>query len=85
MYDIKKSKSENKEKAPSEMELVLEQTQQGTSHEVSMEVIGEENSYEILCKTFDQEAKAELEDSQFWEAPSPVMSRAPEIVTLYLN
>nr|GEW41682.1 hypothetical protein [Tanacetum cinerariifolium] len=34
-YDIKQSKSENKGIVPTEMELVLEQTQQGTSHEVS--------------------------------------------------
>ncbi|GKB96122.1 hypothetical protein Tco_0982259 [Tanacetum coccineum] len=33
-YDIKRSKSENKGIVPTEMELVLEQTQQGTSHEV---------------------------------------------------
>ncbi|GKD36906.1 hypothetical protein Tco_1257113, partial [Tanacetum coccineum] len=32
---IKRSKSENKRIVPTEMELVLEQTQQGTSHEVS--------------------------------------------------
>ncbi|GKC83554.1 hypothetical protein Tco_1139271 [Tanacetum coccineum] len=32
---IKRSKSENKGIVPTEMELVLEQTQQGTSHEVS--------------------------------------------------
>ncbi|GJZ78019.1 hypothetical protein Tco_0642691, partial [Tanacetum coccineum] len=34
-YDIKRSKSKNKGIVPTEMELVLEQTQQGTSHEVS--------------------------------------------------
>nr|GEZ11386.1 hypothetical protein [Tanacetum cinerariifolium] len=34
-YDIKRSKSENKGIVSTEMELVLEQTQQGTSHEVS--------------------------------------------------
>ncbi|GKB28014.1 hypothetical protein Tco_0867415 [Tanacetum coccineum] len=34
-YDIKRSKSENKGIVLTEMELVLEQTQQGTSHEVS--------------------------------------------------
>ncbi|GKD63860.1 hypothetical protein Tco_1305968, partial [Tanacetum coccineum] len=34
-HDIKRSKSENKGIVPTEMELVLEQTQQGTSHEVS--------------------------------------------------
>ncbi|GJX15027.1 retrovirus-related pol polyprotein from transposon TNT 1-94 [Tanacetum coccineum] len=34
-YDIKRSKSENKGKVPTEIKLVLEHTQQGTSHEVS--------------------------------------------------
>nr|GEW28669.1 hypothetical protein [Tanacetum cinerariifolium] len=34
-YDIKRSKSENKGIVPTAMELVLEQTQQDTSHEVS--------------------------------------------------
>ncbi|GJT33869.1 hypothetical protein Tco_0924288 [Tanacetum coccineum] len=36
MYDIKRSKSENKGIVPTEMKLVLEQTQQGISHEVSV-------------------------------------------------
>ncbi|GJX89403.1 hypothetical protein Tco_0341417 [Tanacetum coccineum] len=35
-YDKKRSKSENKGIVPTEMELVLEQTQQGTSQEVSL-------------------------------------------------
>nr|GEX95944.1 reverse transcriptase domain-containing protein [Tanacetum cinerariifolium] len=39
-YDIKRSKSENKGKVPTEMELVLEQTQQGTSYEVSVNTEG---------------------------------------------
>ncbi|GKC91410.1 hypothetical protein Tco_1152059 [Tanacetum coccineum] len=34
-YDIKRSKSKNKGIVPTEMELELEQTQQGSSHEVS--------------------------------------------------
>ncbi|GJU35337.1 hypothetical protein Tco_1183691, partial [Tanacetum coccineum] len=41
-YDIKRSKSENKRIVPTEMELVLEQTQQGTSHEVSISTEGVE-------------------------------------------
>nr|GEU59461.1 hypothetical protein [Tanacetum cinerariifolium] len=36
----KRSKSENKGKVPTEMELVLEQTQQGTSYEVSISAEG---------------------------------------------
>ncbi|GJU24218.1 hypothetical protein Tco_1162839 [Tanacetum coccineum] len=38
----KRSKSENKGKVPTEMELVPEQTQQGTSYEVSVSVKGVE-------------------------------------------
>ncbi|GJR14420.1 uncharacterized mitochondrial protein-like protein [Tanacetum coccineum] len=38
----KRSKSENKGKVPTEMELVLEQTQQGTSYEVSVSAEGVE-------------------------------------------
>ncbi|GJT23820.1 putative reverse transcriptase domain-containing protein [Tanacetum coccineum] len=38
----KRSKSENKGKVPTEMELVLEQTQQGTSYEVSVNAEGVE-------------------------------------------
>nr|GEY18111.1 UvrD-like helicase, ATP-binding domain, P-loop containing nucleoside triphosphate hydrolase [Tanacetum cinerariifolium] len=37
---IKRSKSEIKGKVPTEMELILEQTQQGTSHEVSVSTKG---------------------------------------------
>ncbi|GJT98711.1 hypothetical protein Tco_1094229 [Tanacetum coccineum] len=37
-----RSKSENKGIVPTEMELVLEQTQQGTSHEVSVSTEGVE-------------------------------------------
>ncbi|GJV06039.1 hypothetical protein Tco_1343695 [Tanacetum coccineum] len=39
-YDIKRSNSENKGIVPTGMELVLEQTQQGTSHEVSVTTKG---------------------------------------------
>ncbi|GJV80786.1 hypothetical protein Tco_1516656 [Tanacetum coccineum] len=41
-YDIKRSKSENKGIVPTEMELVLEQTQQGSIHEVSVSTKGVE-------------------------------------------
>ncbi|GKA20696.1 hypothetical protein Tco_0700685 [Tanacetum coccineum] len=47
-YDIKKSKSDNKGKVLIEMELVLEQTQQGTSHEVSISTEGVEELKEKL-------------------------------------
>ncbi|GKD40806.1 hypothetical protein Tco_1261013 [Tanacetum coccineum] len=39
-YDVKRSKSENKGIVSTEMELVLELTQQGTSHEVSVSTEG---------------------------------------------
>nr|GEY39266.1 hypothetical protein [Tanacetum cinerariifolium] len=41
-YDIKRSKCENKGIVPTEMELELEQTQQGSSHEVSISTEGVE-------------------------------------------
>ncbi|GKE67157.1 hypothetical protein Tco_1521318 [Tanacetum coccineum] len=41
-HDVKRSKSENKGKVPTEMDLVLEQTQQGTSYEVSVSTEGVE-------------------------------------------
>ncbi|GKA98094.1 hypothetical protein Tco_0825988 [Tanacetum coccineum] len=41
-YDKKGSKSENKGIVPTEIELVLEQTQQGTSHELSVSTEGVE-------------------------------------------
>ncbi|GJR57120.1 hypothetical protein Tco_1499282 [Tanacetum coccineum] len=52
-YDIKRSKSENKGIVPTEMELVLEQTQQGASHEVSvsteeMEILLEQTSNKLM-------------------------------------
>ncbi|GKB03074.1 hypothetical protein Tco_0831163 [Tanacetum coccineum] len=42
MDDIKRSKSENKGIVPTEIELELEQTQQGSSHEVSVSTEGVE-------------------------------------------
>ncbi|GKA56522.1 hypothetical protein Tco_0980320 [Tanacetum coccineum] len=41
-YDTKRTKSENKGIVPTEMELILEQTQQGISHEVSISAEGVE-------------------------------------------
>ncbi|GJR36681.1 hypothetical protein Tco_1212365 [Tanacetum coccineum] len=55
-YD-KRSKSENKGKVPTETELVLEQTQQGTSYEVSVSVEGvEELKREVKIKGEKKEA-----------------------------
>ncbi|GJV93804.1 hypothetical protein Tco_1541617 [Tanacetum coccineum] len=47
-YDIKRSKSENKGIVPTEIELVLEQTQQGFSHELSMEILLEPTSNKLM-------------------------------------
>ncbi|GJZ76169.1 hypothetical protein Tco_0640634 [Tanacetum coccineum] len=53
----KKSKSENKGKVPTEMELVLEQTQQGTSYEVLVSAEGvEELKRKVKIKGEKKEA-----------------------------
>ncbi|GJU21941.1 hypothetical protein Tco_1155283, partial [Tanacetum coccineum] len=53
----KRSKSENKGKVPTEMELVLEQTQQGTSYEVSVSAEGvEELKRKVKIKGEKKEA-----------------------------
>nr|GEW36349.1 retrovirus-related Pol polyprotein from transposon 17.6 [Tanacetum cinerariifolium] len=48
-HDVKRSKSENKGKVPTEMELVLEQTQQGTSYKVSEDSNLPVHSYRVFC------------------------------------
>ncbi|GJZ04175.1 hypothetical protein Tco_0537450 [Tanacetum coccineum] len=62
-YDIKRSKSENKGIASTKMELVLEQTQQGTSHEVSIstEGLGVESYQKKLNITKSQKTFPEIE------------------------
>ncbi|GJS94811.1 putative reverse transcriptase domain-containing protein [Tanacetum coccineum] len=58
-HDVKRSKSENKGKVSPEMELVLEQTQQGTSYEVSLSTEGvEELKRKVKIK--DEKKKAFL-------------------------
>ncbi|GJZ12350.1 hypothetical protein Tco_0547580 [Tanacetum coccineum] len=53
----KRSKSENKRKVPTEMELVLEQTQQGTSYEVLVSTEGvEELKRKVKIKGEKKEA-----------------------------
>ncbi|GKA93910.1 hypothetical protein Tco_0815896, partial [Tanacetum coccineum] len=49
----KRSKSENKRIVPTEMERVLEQTQQGTSHEVSVDPHGFEGYLNMEVKVPD--------------------------------
>nr|GFA80434.1 hypothetical protein [Tanacetum cinerariifolium] len=46
-YDIKMSKCENMGIVPTEVELILEQTQQGISHEVSVRLKGLKNEKEM--------------------------------------
>nr|GEU47664.1 hypothetical protein [Tanacetum cinerariifolium] len=56
-YDIKRSKSEDKGRVSTEMELVLEQTQQGTSYEVLVSAEGvEELKREVKIKGEKKEA-----------------------------
>ncbi|GJY02931.1 hypothetical protein Tco_0361083 [Tanacetum coccineum] len=50
----KRSKSENKGKVPTEMELVLEQTQQGTSYEVSVDPHGFEGYLKMEVKSKEE-------------------------------
>ncbi|GJR66883.1 hypothetical protein Tco_0012948 [Tanacetum coccineum] len=57
MKSLEKSKSENKGRVPTEMELVLEQTQQGTSYEVSVSDEGvEELKRKVKIKGEKKEA-----------------------------
>ncbi|GJU83597.1 hypothetical protein Tco_1285962 [Tanacetum coccineum] len=56
-HDVKRSKSENKGKVSTEMELVLEETQQGTSYEVSISTEGvEELKRKVKIKGEKKEA-----------------------------
>ncbi|GKD93994.1 hypothetical protein Tco_1373831, partial [Tanacetum coccineum] len=64
----KRSKSANKGKVPTEMELVLEQTQQGTSYEVSAET----GSIHLLSRI--TKMIADIEDSP---GPSDDMHNPP--------
>ncbi|GJY77002.1 hypothetical protein Tco_0482118, partial [Tanacetum coccineum] len=64
----KRSKSENKGKVPTEMELVLEQTQQGISYEVSVSAEGvEELKRKVKIKGEKKEALLTLRYSQWWQ------------------
>ncbi|GJS75076.1 hypothetical protein Tco_0724957 [Tanacetum coccineum] len=61
----KRSKSENKGKVPTEMKLVLEQTQQGTSYEVSVSAKGvEELKRKVKIKGEKKEALLTLRQKQ---------------------
>nr|GEW45013.1 hypothetical protein [Tanacetum cinerariifolium] len=84
-YD-KRSKSEIKGKVPTEMELVLEQTQQGTSHEVSISAEGvEELKRNVKIKGVKKEAlhtlKVETESIHVLSETLSCSLRHVEIVT----
>ncbi|GJW22341.1 hypothetical protein Tco_0032963 [Tanacetum coccineum] len=59
----KRSKSENKGKVPTEMELVLEQTQQGTSYEVSVDPHGFEGYLKMVMEVMAISVILVLSDS----------------------
>ncbi|GJS96877.1 retrovirus-related pol polyprotein from transposon TNT 1-94 [Tanacetum coccineum] len=76
----KRSKSENKGKVPTEMELVLEQTQQGTSYEVLVSAEGvEELKRKVKIKGEKKEAlltlRQKLEHAEFDESNAYVLER----------
>ncbi|GKC62920.1 hypothetical protein Tco_1095518, partial [Tanacetum coccineum] len=76
----KRSKSENTGKVSTEMELVLEQTQQGTSHEVSVSAEGvEELKIKVKIKGEKKEAlltlRQKLEHAEFDESNTYVLER----------
>ncbi|GJR13606.1 retrovirus-related pol polyprotein from transposon TNT 1-94 [Tanacetum coccineum] len=71
----KRSKNENKGKVPTEMELALEQTQQGTSYEVSVSAKGvEELKREVKIKGEKKEALLTL-SNEFNESNTYVLER----------
>ncbi|GKC04483.1 hypothetical protein Tco_0996093, partial [Tanacetum coccineum] len=86
----KRSKSENKGKVPTEMELVLEQTQQGTSYEVSISAEGVEDlkinsdtqvitvKMEILLEPTS--SKLLVEHAEFDESNTYVLERFDTLV-----
>ncbi|GJT28366.1 hypothetical protein Tco_0908641, partial [Tanacetum coccineum] len=76
----KRSKSENKGKVPTEMELVLEQTQQGTSYEVSISAEGvEELKRKVKIKGEKKESLLTLrqkpEHAEYDESNTYVLER----------
>ncbi|GJZ06748.1 hypothetical protein Tco_0540541 [Tanacetum coccineum] len=79
----KRSKCENKGKVPTEMELVLEQTQQGTSNEVSICTSAGNHVKEILLKfnlPDHRILKDRGEDFRYSETVRP--SRSDEVLKL---
>ncbi|GJY62254.1 hypothetical protein Tco_0462911 [Tanacetum coccineum] len=77
----KRSKSENKGKVPTEMELVLEQTQQGTSYEVSVSAEGvEELKRKVKIKGEKKEAILTLRQKPEHQSDTQVITMKMEIL-----
>ncbi|GJX18623.1 hypothetical protein Tco_0221300, partial [Tanacetum coccineum] len=77
----KKSKSENKGKVPTEMELVLEQTQQGTSYEVSVSAEGvEELKRKVKIKGEKKESLLTLRQKPEHQSDTKVFTMTMEIL-----
>ncbi|GJT32785.1 reverse transcriptase domain-containing protein [Tanacetum coccineum] len=77
----KRSKSENKGKVPTEMELVLEQTQQGTSYEVSVSAEGvEELKRKVKIKGEKKEALLTLRKKPEHQSDTQVITVKMEIL-----
>ncbi|GJV78162.1 hypothetical protein Tco_1509746 [Tanacetum coccineum] len=78
----KRSKSENKGKVPTEMELVLEQTQQGSSYEVLVNAKGvEELKRKVKIKGEKKEALLTLRQKldSILQAGNPVKEILPKL------
>ncbi|GJW15904.1 hypothetical protein Tco_0020037 [Tanacetum coccineum] len=77
----KRSKSENKGKVSTEMELVLEQTQQGTSYEVSVSAEGvEELKRKVKIKDEKKEALLTLRQKLEHQSDTKVFTMTMEIL-----
>ncbi|GJZ84830.1 hypothetical protein Tco_0650169, partial [Tanacetum coccineum] len=77
----KRSKSENKGKVPTKMELVLEQTQQGTSYEVSVSAEGvEELKRKVKIKGEKKEALLTLRQKPEHQSDTQVITMKMEIL-----
>ncbi|GJV95851.1 putative reverse transcriptase domain-containing protein [Tanacetum coccineum] len=77
----KRSKSENKGKVPTEMELVLEQTQQGTSYEVLISAEGVEELKRIVrIKCEKKEALHTLRQKLEYQSDTKVFTMMMEIL-----
>ncbi|GKE36379.1 hypothetical protein Tco_1459784 [Tanacetum coccineum] len=85
-FDKKRSKSKNKGKVLTEMELVLEQTQQGTSYEVSVSAEGvEELKRKVKIKGEKKEALLTLRQKPVLERFNTLAGNPVKEILLKLN